>query len=98
MVEFKPQDPKFFTFMSTDGEGFNSFFHCLIFYDEVHESDVLTDDDLATLKKDIMKNEHSSRSPNKQTTTRRTNGGLSEEEETEEMPNIIRKKMKNRNK
>jgi hypothetical protein len=25
--------PKFFTFMSTDGEGSNSYFHCLVFYE-----------------------------------------------------------------
>jgi hypothetical protein len=25
--------PKFFTFMSTDSDGFNAYFHCLIFYE-----------------------------------------------------------------
>jgi hypothetical protein len=54
MVEFKPQDPKFFTFMSTDSEGFNSFFHCLIFYDEVNEAEVSYDtDNIDALRKHI---------------------------------------------
>jgi hypothetical protein len=26
--------------MSTDGEGFNSFFHCLIFFDEMNEAEI----------------------------------------------------------
>lgn len=25
--------PKFYTFMSTDGDGINAYFHCLIFYE-----------------------------------------------------------------
>jgi hypothetical protein len=55
MVEFKPQDPKFFTFMSTDSEGFNSFFHCLIFYDEVNEAEVSYDtDNIDALRKHML--------------------------------------------
>jgi hypothetical protein len=26
--------PKFFTFMSTDGDGINAYFHCLIFHEQ----------------------------------------------------------------
>ncbi len=39
-VEYNPQDPKFYTFMTTDAEGFNSFIHVLIFYDEVNEAEI----------------------------------------------------------
>lgn len=48
MVEYKSQDPKFFTFMSTDSEGFNSFFHCLIFYDEVNDAEINFEFDIDT--------------------------------------------------
>ena len=33
--------PKFFTFMSTDGDGVNSYFHCLIFHEQISKYDVL---------------------------------------------------------
>ena len=37
--------PKFFTFMSTDVEGSNSYFHCLVYYELFTKFDVLHDDD-----------------------------------------------------
>jgi hypothetical protein len=36
--------PKFFTFMCTDGEGINSFFHCLIYYEMFSKFDIMHDD------------------------------------------------------
>jgi hypothetical protein len=45
-TEYQPLEPKFYTFMSTDSSGFNSFFHCLIFYDEVNEAELAYDFDL----------------------------------------------------
>lgn len=56
MTEFKAQDPKFFSFMSTDSEGFNSFFHCLIFYDEINEAEITYDtDNFDSIKKHLLK-------------------------------------------
>lgn len=47
-VEYKAQDPRYFTFMSTDATGINSFFHVLIFYEEVNEAEIEREDfDLA---------------------------------------------------
>lgn len=41
--------------MSTDSEGFNSFFHCLIFYDEVNEAEVSYDtDNIDALRKHML--------------------------------------------
>lgn len=37
--------PKFFTFMSTDPEGANQYFHCLMYYEQFTKFDVLHDDD-----------------------------------------------------
>lgn len=55
MVEFKPQDPKFFTFMSTDSDGFNAFYHCLIFYDEINDAEINYDtDNIDAFKKHIQ--------------------------------------------
>ena len=45
-IQYKPIEPKFYTFMSTDGGGFNSFFHCLIFYEEINEAELLYDFDV----------------------------------------------------
>jgi hypothetical protein len=40
--------------MSTDSEGFNSFFHCLIFFDEVNEAEITYDfDNIEALKKQL---------------------------------------------
>lgn len=45
-IEFNANEPKFYTFMSTDSSGFNSFFHCLIFYDEINEAELAFDLDV----------------------------------------------------
>ena len=37
--------PKFFTFMSTDAEGSNSYFHCLLFYEQFTRHDIQVDFD-----------------------------------------------------
>lgn len=37
--------PKFFTFMCTDSEGINSYFHCLIYYEQFSKFAILHDDD-----------------------------------------------------
>ena len=34
--------------MSTDSDGFNSFFHCLIFYEEINEAEIEMDFDKVT--------------------------------------------------
>ena len=66
-MEYNPQDPKFYTFMTTDSEGFNSFIHVLIFYDEVNEAEINSDDfDIVAeilRKKSISKKHQSTRIP-----------------------------------
>ena len=37
--------PKFYTFMSTDGDGINAYFHCLIFYEQFSLYDIKKDFD-----------------------------------------------------
>ena len=37
--------PRFFTFMCTDAEGINTYFHCLFYYEQINKFDVLHDDD-----------------------------------------------------
>ena len=37
--------PKFFTFMSTDPEGVNAYFHCLIFYEQFSQYEIKHDFD-----------------------------------------------------
>ena len=37
--------PRFFTFMSTNPEGINSYYHCLIFHEQVNKFDLLHEDD-----------------------------------------------------
>jgi hypothetical protein len=37
--------PKFFTFMCTNAEGINSYFHCLIYFEQFTVFDMLHDDD-----------------------------------------------------
>lgn len=44
-LEYKPKDPMFYTFMSTNSQGFTSFFHCLIIYDEINEAEIANDFD-----------------------------------------------------
>jgi hypothetical protein len=39
--------PKYFTFMSTDCDGINAYFHCLVFYEQI-SSDLQKDFDKAT--------------------------------------------------
>jgi hypothetical protein len=43
-VEYNAIDPKFYTFMMTDADGFNSFFHVLIFYEEINEAEISCQD------------------------------------------------------
>ncbi len=38
--------PKFYTFMSTDGDGINAYFHCLIFYEQFSLYDIKKDFDV----------------------------------------------------
>lgn len=40
--------PKFFTFMSTDGDGVNAYFHCLIFYEQFSLYEIKNDFDPVT--------------------------------------------------
>ena len=44
-INSEPKDPKFFSFMSTDSGGFNSFFHCFIFHESINEADITYDFD-----------------------------------------------------
>lgn len=37
--------PKFFTFMATDSDGFTSYFHCLIFYEQFTKDEIKNDFD-----------------------------------------------------
>ena len=55
--------PKFFTFMSTDENGSNSYFHCLIFYEFFTQSDIISDFDIAAAKhrEDRIKHEKQKR-------------------------------------
>ena len=39
----KPMPEKFFSFMSTDENGFNEFFHCLSFHEEISQIDLQYD-------------------------------------------------------
>lgn len=39
-IEYRAQDPRFFSFMMTDDRGFNSFFHTLHFYEEINDAEV----------------------------------------------------------
>ena len=32
--------PKFFTFMSTDSDGYNAYFHCLLFFEQFTNEDI----------------------------------------------------------
>jgi len=43
--ERKDVIPKFFTFMCTDSEGINSYFHVLIYYEQFSKFQVVHDDD-----------------------------------------------------
>ena len=43
-MEYKAQDPRYFSFMMTDAGGFNSFFHVLIFYEEINEAEIISED------------------------------------------------------
>ena len=54
--------------MSTDSEGFNSFFHCLIFFDEVNEAEINYEAD----NSDALKKHHFLKSPTKGRATRKT--------------------------
>lgn len=47
-LELNAHAPKFYTFMSTDEDGFNSFFHCLIVYEEINDLDIVSDFDKVT--------------------------------------------------
>ena len=51
-------DPKFFTFMSVDENGFNQYNHCLIFYERFTETLIREDfDELAYMENLIQKRE-----------------------------------------
>lgn len=43
-IEYKAQDPKFYSFLTTDSTGYNQFFHVLIFYEEINEAEINTND------------------------------------------------------
>ena len=54
----KMVDPKFFTFMSVDAEGFNQYNHVLIFYERFTETLIHEDfDDVAYIEKLVRKKE-----------------------------------------
>jgi len=42
-IDYKPTEPKFFTFMSTSSEGLNDFFHVLVVYEEITQADLQYD-------------------------------------------------------
>lgn len=63
-VEYNAQDPKFYTFMTTDSEGFNSFMHVLIFYEEINEAEITTED--FDILSELLRKQHLTR---KQVTT-----------------------------
>lgn len=44
IIQDKAHDPLYFSFMKTDGSGFNAFFHVLTFYEEVNEAEVQKED------------------------------------------------------
>ena len=44
-VEYNAIEPRFYTFMLTDSEYFNSFCHVLIFYEEINEAEIHNDFD-----------------------------------------------------
>ena len=51
-------DPKFFTFMSVDAEGFNQYNHCLIFYERFTENLIREDfDEKAYIERLVRKRE-----------------------------------------
>ena len=50
--------------MSTDSNGFNSFFHCLIFYEEINEAELAYDFDYVT---DVLKKNSKHRNQNSNT-------------------------------
>ena len=43
-VDFKAGEPRFFSFMMTDANGLNSFFHALIFHEEINEAEIDSED------------------------------------------------------
>lgn len=43
-VEFNAQDPKFYSFMTTDRDAFNQYFHVLVFYEEINEAEISSND------------------------------------------------------
>ena len=42
--------PKFFTFMSTDSDGHNAYFHCLLFFEQFTNDDIKNDFDNVLLE------------------------------------------------
>ncbi len=54
-LEFNPQAPRFFSFMSTDADGLNAYFHVLNFYEEINEAEIKFDFDLAPDQRARMK-------------------------------------------
>lgn len=51
-------DPKFFSFMSVDAEGFNQYNHCLIFYEAFNENLIHEDfDEDAYIERLVRKRE-----------------------------------------
>lgn len=54
--------PKFYTFMSTDGDGINAYFHCLIFYEQFSLYDIKQDFDFeATTAAEKLRRQNSAR-------------------------------------
>ena len=39
-MDFKPSEPRFHSFMTTDAGGYNSFMHVLTFHEEVNEAEI----------------------------------------------------------
>lgn len=63
-VEYSSFEPKFYSFMTTDQEGFNTFIHVLIFYEEINEAEISSNDfDILT---EILRKQHlSKKEPNR---------------------------------
>lgn len=64
--------------MSTDSDGFNSFFHCLIVFEEINEADIIYDFDKVT---DILKHKSPKKKRDKSLKTEEdenNNNGLGE--------------------
>ncbi len=43
-MEYNAHDPKFYSFLTTDSQGYNQYVHSLIFYEEINEAEISSND------------------------------------------------------